>query len=128
MSGNFATKFIWACVFVFINSLAGEIFLFKIVKMDLTNWRRKNSPQSSDQSKCTYISIFAFSSIFDFSANTFQSDQIKGGCLQYEQYPSPDVVSTLCHCSRVMYVTYTGRKTPISFNLRSYVEKHFNGP
>ena len=42
--------------------------------MDLTNSQRKNSPQLSDQSKRKYISIFAF------SANTFQSDQIKGGC------------------------------------------------
>ena len=50
-----------------------EIFLFKIVKMDLTNSQRKNSPQFLDQSKHKYISIFAF------SANTFQSDQIEDG-------------------------------------------------
>ena len=37
MSGDFAEKFIWACAFLFVYSLAGEIFLFKIVKMDLTN-------------------------------------------------------------------------------------------
>ena len=74
MSGNFATKFMWACTFLFVYSLAGEIFLFKIVKMDLTNLRRKNLPQLFDQSKRKYILIFAF------SANTFQSDQIEGGC------------------------------------------------
>ena len=45
MSGDFAAKFIWACAFLFVYSLAGEIFLFKIIKMDLTNSRRKNSPQ-----------------------------------------------------------------------------------
>ena len=39
---------------------------------DLTNSRQKNSPQLFDQSKRKYISIFAF------SANTFQSDQIEG--------------------------------------------------
>ena len=33
MSGDFAAKFIWACAFLFVYSLAGEIFLFKIVKM-----------------------------------------------------------------------------------------------
>ena len=73
MSGDFTAEFIWACAFLFVYSLAGEIFLFKIVKMDLTNSRRKNSPQLLDQWKRIYISIF------DFSANIFQSDQIEGG-------------------------------------------------
>ena len=74
MSGDFAAKFTWACAFLFVYSLAGEIFLFKIVKMDLTNSQRKNLPQLFDQSKRKYISIFAL------SANTFQSDQIEDGC------------------------------------------------
>ena len=30
MNGNFTTKFIWACAFWFVYSLAGKIFLFKI--------------------------------------------------------------------------------------------------
>ena len=72
MSDDFAAKFTWACAFLFVYSLAGKIFLLKIVKIDLTNWRRKNSPQLFDQPKCKYISIFAV------SANTFQSHQIKG--------------------------------------------------
>ena len=42
--------------------------------MDLTNSRRKNSPQLLDQSKHKYISVFAL------SANTFQTDQIEDGC------------------------------------------------
>ena len=74
MSGDFAAKFTLACAFLFVYSLAGEIFLFKIAKMVLTNSRRKNSPQLFDQLKRKYISIFVF------SANTFQSDQIEGGC------------------------------------------------
>ena len=74
MSGDFAAKFIWACAFLFVYSLAGEIFVFEIVKMDLTNSRRKNSLQLFDQSKRKYISMFSF------SANTFQSDQIEGEC------------------------------------------------
>ena len=74
MSGNFAAKFMWACAFFFVYSLAGKIFLFKIVEVDLTNSRQKNLPQLFDQSKRKYILIFAF------SANTFQSDQIEGGC------------------------------------------------
>ena len=74
MSGDFAAKFIWACAFLFVYSLAGEIFLFKIVEMDLTNSRRKNSPQLFDQSKRKHISIF------DLLANKFQLDQVKGGC------------------------------------------------
>ena len=74
MNGDFAAKFIWACAFLFIYGLAGEIFLFKMVEKDSTNLRRKNSPQLLDQSKRKYISIFAL------SANTFQSDQIEDGC------------------------------------------------
>ena len=74
MNANFAAKFIWACTFLFVYSLAGEIFLFKIVKIDLTNLRRKNLPQFLDQSKHKYILIF------DLSANTFHSDQIEDGC------------------------------------------------
>ena len=74
MSGDLAAKFIWACAFLFAYSLAGEIFLLKIVTMDLTNSRQKNSPQLLDQPKRKCISIFAF------SANAFQSDQIEGGC------------------------------------------------
>ena len=74
MSGDFAAKFIWACPFLFVYSLAGEIFLFKIVKMDLTNSQRKNSPQLFDQSKRKHISIF------DLLANKFQLDQVEGGC------------------------------------------------
>ena len=58
----------------FVYSLAGKIFLFKIVQMDLTNSRRKKSPQLFDQLKRKYISIFPF------SANAFQSDKIEGGC------------------------------------------------
>ena len=74
MNGDFAGKFIWACAFLFVYGLAGKIFLFKIVKTDLTNSRRKNSPQLLDLSKQKYISIFAL------SVNTFQSDQVEDGC------------------------------------------------
>ena len=42
MNGDFAAKFIWACAFLFVYNLAGEIFLFKIVKMNLTNLRQKS--------------------------------------------------------------------------------------
>ena len=73
MNGDFTVKLIWACGFIFTYSLAGEIFLFKIVKTDLTNSRRKNLAQLLDQSKHKYISIFAL------SANTLQSNQIEDG-------------------------------------------------
>ena len=43
------------------DSLTGEIFLFKVVKMDLTNLRRKNSPKLLEQSKHKYILIFDLS-------------------------------------------------------------------
>ena len=74
MSGDFPVKVIWAWAFIFVYILTGDIFLFKIVKMDLTNSRRKNSPQLLDQSERKYFSIFAF------SANAFQTDQIEGCC------------------------------------------------
>ena len=71
MNGDFAEKFIWACVFLFVCSLAGKIFLFKIVKMNLINSRREKSPQLPDQSK------YKFSTL---SSNKFPSDQIEDGC------------------------------------------------
>ena len=74
MNGDFAAKFIWACAFLFVYNLAGEIFLFKIVKMNLTNLLQKKTPHLLEQSKHNYISIFAL------SACTFQSDQIEDGC------------------------------------------------
>ena len=75
MNDDFAAKFIWASAFLFVYSLAGEIFLFKIIKMNLTNLRRKKSPQLLHQSKHNYISIFAL------SANTVQLDLIEDRCL-----------------------------------------------
>ena len=57
MNDDFAAKFIWACAFLFVNSLAGEIFLFKIVKMDLTNLLRKNSPQIVRPNTNTFQSL-----------------------------------------------------------------------
>ena len=85
MNGDFAKKFTWTCIFLFAYSLASEIFHFKTVKMNLTNLRQKNSPQSSDQSKHKYISIFAL------PANTFQSDQIED---KTNIHISSDVLST----------------------------------
>ena len=41
MTNNFAVKYIWACAVGFISRLAGEIFLFKIVKMNLSKSRQK---------------------------------------------------------------------------------------
>ena len=73
-NGDFDAKFIWACAFSPVYSLTGEIFLLKIVKMDLTNLQWKNSPQFLDQSEHKYISIFAL------SPNTFQSDQAGDRC------------------------------------------------
>ena len=70
MNDNFAAKLIWASAFLFAYNLA----LFKIVKMDLNNSRRKKSPHLLDQAKYNYISIFAL------SANSFQLDQIEEDC------------------------------------------------
>ena len=71
MNGDFAVKFIWACAFSFVYSLAGEIFLFKIVKMNLTNLRRKKSPQLFDQSEHKLLTMLS---------NKFPSNQIEDGC------------------------------------------------
>ena len=81
MSGDFAAKFIWACALPPTYSPAGEIYSppqkkknKKIVKMDLTNLRRKNSSQMFDQSKCKYISIFAFAAnTSDLAANDMRN-------------------------------------------------------
>ena len=37
MTGDFAAISIWACALTFVYSLSGEIFLFKIVNMNLIN-------------------------------------------------------------------------------------------
>ena len=71
MNGDFAAKFIWTCAFLFIYSLAGEIFLFKIVKMNLINSRREKSPELSNQSKHKFSTL---------PSNKFPSDQIEDGC------------------------------------------------
>ena len=34
MNGDFAAKYMWVCKFLYVHSLAGEIFLVKIVKID----------------------------------------------------------------------------------------------
>ena len=90
INGDFAAKFIWTYALLFVYSLAGEIFLLTIVKMNLTISRPKKSPQYFDQLKDKYKPIFAL------SANTFQSDQIQdGGYTMSNVQLSPDVLSTL---------------------------------
>ena len=69
MNGDFAEKFIWACAFLFVCSLSGEIFLFKIVKMNLTNSRRKNSPQLLDQSKQVHFNLCIFNKYISIRSN-----------------------------------------------------------
>ena len=71
---------------IFAYNLAGKIFLFKVVKMDLSVSQQKKLPQLLDLSKCKYISIFAL------SANTLQSNHIS----HFNHFNlSPDVLSTL---------------------------------
>ena len=76
MTNDFAVKYIWACAVGFISRLAGEIFLFKIVKMNLSKSRQKKKekkklPKLSDQTKYILPAL---------SANTFLSNQIKDSC------------------------------------------------
>ena len=98
MNDDFAAKFIWICAF-YVYSLAGEIFLFKIVKMNLTNLRQKKSTKLLVQSKHNYISIFAL------LPNTFQSDQSKMAANNMSNvHGSPDLLSTLL---LLQLVTYT---------------------
>ena len=69
MNGDFAMKFVWACAFLFVYSLASEIFLFKIVKTGLTNSRRKNSPQLLDQSKQIHFNLCFISKYISVKSN-----------------------------------------------------------
>ena len=56
LNNDFAAKFIWVCAALFAYSLAGEIFLLKIVKiMNLTNLQRKMSPQLSNYFQIYFI-------------------------------------------------------------------------
>ena len=43
-------------------------------------------------------------------------------------HPSGVLIVNFEHISHLVYALTTGRKTPISFNLRKYVEKLCNGP
>ena len=70
-NGDFAAKFIWACAFLFVCSLAGTIFLIKVVKMNVINSRWEKLPQLSVQSKHKFSTL---------SSNKFPSDQIEDGC------------------------------------------------
>ena len=70
VNGDFAAKFVWACTFLFVYSLTGEIFFFKVVKINLTNLLRKNLAQLLDQSK---------RKLSPLSANKFPSDQMEDG-------------------------------------------------
>ena len=71
ITDDFAAKSIWTCALTFACSLSGEILLLEIVKMNLTNSRRKKSPQLLDQSKHTFLVL---------PGNIFPSDQIQDGC------------------------------------------------
>ena len=71
LNDDSAAKFIWTCAFLFVYSLPGKIFFFKIAKLNLINLRREKSSQLSDQSKHKFST---------FSSNKFPSDQIEDGC------------------------------------------------
>ena len=88
INNDFAAIFIWVCAFLFVYSLAGEIFLLKIVKiMNLTNLQRKKSPQLLDQSK-NYLSTL--------SVNTFHQIKSKMTANNISSiHVSLDVPSTL---------------------------------
>ena len=59
MTGNFAVKYICAWALKFVHSLNGEIFLFKTVKLNLTDSQSKISPQLLDQSKHMFLALSA---------------------------------------------------------------------
>ena len=98
MNGDFATKFIWAGTFLFVYSLAGEIFLFKIVKLNLTNSRRKSRQNCwSNQNKTIFQSLLYYLVHFNqiklkMAANNMSNVHV-----------SPDVLSTLLLLQQVTY-------------------------
>ena len=67
MNGDVFAKFIWACAFLFVYSLAGETFLFKTVKMDLIREEKIRHNCQTNQNTITFQSLLI---------NTFQLDQI----------------------------------------------------
>ena len=86
MNGDFAAKFVWACAFLFVYSLAGKIFL-KIVKMNLINSRREKSPncqtnQNTNFQLCHQINFHQIKS--KMAANNMSIIHV-----------SPNVLSTL---------------------------------
>ena len=73
MTCNFARKDIWACALTFFYSLSGKRFLFKILKMSLTNSRRKKSQQLLDQSKHMFLALPPDSFTSDRDANDLRN-------------------------------------------------------
>ena len=57
MNGDFFAKFIWACAFLFVYSLAGKTFLFKTVKMDLIREEKIRHNCQTNQNTTTFQSL-----------------------------------------------------------------------
>ena len=113
MNGEFAAKFIWACAFLFVYTLAGEIFIFKILKINLTNSRRTKSPQLIDQSTRKYIPIFAFLLYQQIHFNQIKLKMAMTANNMSNIHVSPYVLSTLIgpstYCSRVIYINHKNK-------------------
>ena len=107
MTYDFAAKYIWACALTFICSLNGEIFLFKIVKINLTDSRRKKSPQLLDQSKHIFLAL---------TAKSFPSVHIRDGCKQFQRY------KCICRCS--FNFTAITAAQPISFTMTKFLHQN----
>ena len=110
--------------------LAGKIFLFKITKTDLTNLRRKNSPQLLDQSKQIHFNLCFI------SKSIFNKIKLKMAVNNMSYiHVSPDVLSALILCISVNYnnkfwmaspeaivLGYSVKRCPKNFR-RSYTER-----
>ena len=99
MNGDVFAKFIWACAFLFVYSLAGETFLFKTVKMDLI--REEKIRHNCQTNQNNYISIFAYKYISIRS--NLRWLLIIWGIFTYLQ------IFFQLYCSRVNYRNYNNK-------------------
>ena len=93
---------------IFAHSLRGETFLFQIVKMNLSNSRKKKLPQLLDQSKQIFLA---------FSANVFPSDQIRDCWKQFEKY--------ICICRSFFNFTVITAGQPACFTITKFFHLSF---
>ena len=99
LNANFAAKYIWAYALAFAHSLSCKIFLFKIVKINLTNSQWQKSPTIVRAIKIRILSSASKHIAIRSNQRPFQ--------IIWEIYMYLQLFFQLyCHYSRTTYMIY----------------------